>query len=85
MECTPVSPDINWTKIITIERCIYQNEEHYSSKKDLWEAIKLVTSNIKAGPIEKLNSMVERLMKAIECEQADILFLCTVFLQDVGL
>ena len=62
MDWPPQSPDLNpienlWS---IIKRKVYQNGVQFSSKQDLWDRIKEVSSQISKEDVHKLTSSVDR-------------------------
>ena len=67
----PNSPDLNYPKENLIKRHVYANGKQYSSKDDLWMAIKESAATIRKSTIEKLTDSVDdRVFEVIKCHGA---------------
>ena len=68
MEWPACSPDLNpienlWS---ILKREVYAGGKHYSSKEDLWHAIKITANGISLDTIKKLtSSMDQRLLSGV--------------------
>ena len=68
MDWSPQSPDLNPVENLwaIIKRNIYENGHKFSSKKDLWERIKEVSSQISPEEQNLTSSVDRRLMDLIK-------------------